>query len=275
MIIRFFNQLRLDPKGPIFYMKTQHTSQLSLRDSAQFFNQPSRLLLKLTLVSVVLTLFIFSCRKSEEFSQEGTVSPKVKESSVQTLSTQNYQPSTEELVADNMLSIVTALNNFTHSEYCSTIGILDNTELSYDAKLQLISEIGTNGSTFISALGAAQANLSNIEEFTTLSSANSFSDEVVRIMMEERDIIYDGRPKANCGAYNAQVKAIGNAWLLCCGYACGEVNLLAIAGCCVAALDGLAANDAAYPECANGGNQNMPGNFWLHLPKNAMCNDIE
>jgi hypothetical protein len=39
----------------------------------------------------------------------------------------------------------------------------------------------------------------------------------------------------------------------------------------------LSANDAAYPDCANGGNQGgMPLNFWLYLPaqeKAKLCTD--
>ncbi|MFN4083312.1 MAG: hypothetical protein ACK4K9_06735 [Bacteroidia bacterium] len=178
--------------------------------------------------------------------------------------------SEEQITADAILTVITALNGLTQAEFCTARTILYDEEMSVEAKLSSLNEISTNGEKLVNTLYEANSILSNVTSFMDLNfngGYNSFTDDVIDIMLYNSDVIWNNAPqKPDCTAYNAQVKAIGNAWLMQTAFCVSQGSLVCIAIASKAALDQLAANDAAYPACANGGNQQgMPLQFWWYL----------
>jgi len=183
-------------------------------------------------------------------------------------------PTEQDSTADAILSVVTALNALEQNEFCTARTILYDGEMSDSTKLAALEDIGSNGVALVNALNGGYSVLSNCTTFMDLNSNGgnySFTDNVIDLMLYDRDVVWNNAPKKpDCTAYNAQVKSIGNAWILATSACAREANLVCIAVACVIALDALAANDAAYPDCANGGNQQgLPLHWWWYIPFEA------
>lgn len=229
----------------------------------------NKFLLRIALLALFSGIVIVSCNKQEEMSgQHPTEQTGLKP--IEKFESSSLVPTEQERTADAILSVVTALNALNQSEFCTARIILYNGEMSDSTKLAELEDIGTNGEALVNALNNANSILNGVPSFMDLNNNggnNSFTEEVTDLMLYERDIIWvDAPKKPDCAAYNANVRAIGNAWIIAAATCAGDVNLACIAGACIIALDALAANDASFPECANGGNrQGMPLNFWWYL----------
>lgn len=185
------------------------------------------------------------------------------------LETSPEEPTEQETTADAILSVVTALNALNQSEFCTARTIIYDGEMSDSTKLAELEDIGSNGVALVNALNDANNILNNVTPFMNLNNTgnNSFTDEVTDLMLYERDVVWINAPKkTGCTAYNANVNLIGHTWILTTAACAEHASLICIATACVIALKSLAANDASYPECANGGNRaGMPLNFWWYL----------
>jgi hypothetical protein len=228
-------------------------------------------LLRFAFMTAFLGALIFSCNKQEEMSMRQPTK-KTGQKLNNEIGATSEEPTAQETTADAILSVVTILNTLNQNEFCTARTILFDGEMSDSAKLVALENIGTNGAALANTLNSAMSTLSGVSDFMDLNNNggnNSFTNEVIDLMLYERDVIWNNAPKKpDCSAYNANVKAIGNTWLVTTAACAGEANLVCIAVASYAALQALAANDASYPDCANGGNQS-PLNFWWYLTNEA------
>lgn len=170
-----------------------------------------------------------------------------------------------EQCANALKSVIGAINSLREDDYCSLLLIINNNLLSESQKSDAIR----GNVAFLNLV-------SEFDKSNLILLQNNFSSHINN--SELRSAIWDrleteifgSRPnKPNCDAYNENVRAIGVSYFIC-AFQSGIFTWGAV-GCGIAALYALKANDAAYPECANGRNRPIILSPWLYNNAESFC----
>ena len=123
--------------------------------------------------------------------------------------------------------------------------------MTEEQKITAIGKESTDIQNAFSIIQTATSNLSG-HNFGTMSETN-LGYIINGALLDQIFYCCFAPNKPNCDAFNSMVKAIGIGWGAC--IVAADFSPVAIIACSVAALSALDANDKAYPDCANGGNQ--------------------
>ncbi len=170
-----------------------------------------------------------------------------------------------EQCANALKSVIVAINSLGEDDYCSLLLIINNNLLSESQKSDTIR----GNVAFLNLVSEFEkSNLILLQNNFSLHINNSELRSEIWNRLETT--IFGSRVnKPNCDAYNEAATAIGAAYFVCVLqtglFTWGSV------GCGVAALYALKANDAAYPECANGRNRPIILSPWLYTNAESFC----